>query len=105
MRSYKPEELFDAGGALVAELRELTPTGNRRMGANLHANGGFLKKALRLPDFRDYAIQFDKPGQIEAENTKPLGGGRCDGGNSECAATLHSKVRGRTSPCCKAVTV
>jgi xylulose-5-phosphate/fructose-6-phosphate phosphoketolase len=73
MRSYKPEELFDAGGALVAELRELTPTGNRRMGANLHANGGLLKKALRLPDFRDYALQFDKPGQIEAENTKPLG--------------------------------
>jgi xylulose-5-phosphate/fructose-6-phosphate phosphoketolase len=73
MRSYKPEELFDGGGALVQELRELTPTGNRRMGANPHANGGLLKKALRLPNFRDYATKFEKPGQIEAENTRPLG--------------------------------
>jgi xylulose-5-phosphate/fructose-6-phosphate phosphoketolase len=73
MRSYKPEELFDANGALVQELSEMVPVGNRRMGANPHANGGLLKKALRLPDFRDYAIAFDKPGQIEAENTKPLG--------------------------------
>ena len=73
MRSYKPEELFDKGGALVSELRELTPTGNRRMGANPHANGGLLKKPLHLPDFRNYGIEFEKPGQIEAENTRPLG--------------------------------
>ena len=73
MRSYKPEELFDDQGALIPELSELTPTGNRRMGANPHANGGLLKKALRLPDFRSYGIEFDKPGQIEKENTKPLG--------------------------------
>jgi xylulose-5-phosphate/fructose-6-phosphate phosphoketolase len=73
MRSYKPEELFDEGGALIPELRELTPTGTRRMGANPHANGGLLKKNLRLPDFTAYTVTFDKPGQIEKENTKPLG--------------------------------
>ncbi len=73
MRSYKPEELFDQNGCLVAELRDLAPTGSRRMGANPHANGGQLKKQLRLPDFRNYAIKVDKPGQIEAENTRPLG--------------------------------
>jgi xylulose-5-phosphate/fructose-6-phosphate phosphoketolase len=73
MRSCKPEELFDENGSLVSELKELTPTGNRRMGANPHANGGLLKKTLRLPDFRDYGIKFDKAGQVEAENTRPLG--------------------------------
>ena len=73
MRSYKPEDLFDEQGRLVAELRELAPTGNRRMGANPHANGGRLKKNLVLPDFKDYANKFEKPGQVEAENTKPLG--------------------------------
>ena len=73
LRSFKPEELFDENGAPVAELRALTPNGARRMGANPHANGGLLKKALRLPDFRDYAAKFDKPGQIELETTRPLG--------------------------------
>ena len=73
MRGYKPEELFDSNGAPVAELSESAPTGNRRMGANPHANGGLLKRALLLPDFRQYGIEFDKPGQLEAENTKPLG--------------------------------
>jgi xylulose-5-phosphate/fructose-6-phosphate phosphoketolase len=73
MRSFKPEELFDENGAPVAELRALTPTGARRMGSNAHANGGLLKKALRFPDFRDYAAKFDKPGQVELENTRPLG--------------------------------
>lgn len=73
MRSYKPEELFDKSGALVSELRELAPTGNRRMGANLHANGGLLKKPLKLPDFRNYGFKVEKPGQLEAENTRPLG--------------------------------
>jgi len=73
MRSYKPEELFDANGVLISELRQLTPTGKRRMGSNPHANGGELKKTLRLPDFKAYAAKFDKPGQIELENTKPLG--------------------------------
>jgi len=73
MRSFKPEELFDENGTPVAELRALTPTGTRRMGANPHANGGLLKKALRFPDFRDYAAKFDRPGQVELENTRPLG--------------------------------
>ena len=73
MRSYKPEDLFDENGAPVAELRELTPSGTRRMGSSPHGNGGLLKKNLRLPDFREYAIKFDKPGTVEAENTKPLG--------------------------------
>src|SRR6185369_11864891 len=73
MRSYKPETLFDANGNLIKELRDLTPTGNRRMGANPHANGGGLKKNLRLPDFRAYAVKFENPGRVEAENTKVLG--------------------------------
>ena len=73
MRSYKPEELFDEHGKLIPELRELAPVGNRRMGANPHANGGQLRKTLRLPDFRNYACKFETPGQVEAANTKPLG--------------------------------
>ena len=73
MRSYTPEELFDENGVLVSELKELTPTGARRMGANPHGNGGLLKKALRLPDFRKYGLEFDKPGTTVAENTRPLG--------------------------------
>src|SRR6185369_16381794 len=73
MRSYKPEELFEANGGLIQDLRELAPAGNLRMGANPHANGGLLKKSLRLPDFREYGIKFEKPAQIEAENTRPLG--------------------------------
>jgi xylulose-5-phosphate/fructose-6-phosphate phosphoketolase len=73
MHSYKPEELFDENGVLVSELRGLTPVGNRRMGSNPHANGGQLKKTLRLPDFRKYAAKFEKPGIVEAENTRPLG--------------------------------
>jgi len=73
MRSYKPEELFDKNGGLVSELRELTPTGHRRMGANPHANGGLLKKPLKLPDFRNYEFKVEKPGQLEAENARPLG--------------------------------
>ena len=60
-------------GKLIPELRELAPTGMRRMGANPHANGGLLRKPLRMPDFRSYALKVEKPGQIEAENTRPLG--------------------------------
>ncbi len=73
LRSYKPDELVDADGAPAAQIRALAPAGNRRMGANPHANGGILKKALRMPDFRDYTIKVDRPAQIEAENTPPLG--------------------------------
>jgi xylulose-5-phosphate/fructose-6-phosphate phosphoketolase len=62
MRSYKPEELFDARGVLVPELQELAPSGTRRISANPHANGGLLRKALDLPDFRTYATGVKKPG-------------------------------------------
>lgn len=73
MHEQKPEELFDQDGRLIPELKALAPTGNRRMGANPHANGGLLKRNLRMPDFRNYAIQVDKPGAIETENVPPLG--------------------------------
>ena len=73
MRQQKPEELFDADGRLREELRALAPVGARRMGASPHANGGVLKKALRLPEFTDYALKVDRPGSIEAENVPPLG--------------------------------
>ena len=73
MRGYKPEELFDENGKLIAELKELAPTGTRRMSANPHANGGILKKNLRLPDFCDYAVKVDQPGTVEVENVRPFG--------------------------------
>ncbi len=73
LRSYRPEELFDEGGRLIPELKALAPAGTRRMSANPHANGGLIRKALRLPDFRNYAIEVKEPGRIIAENTRPLG--------------------------------
>ncbi len=73
LRSYKPEELFDHSGRLIEELRALAPKGTRRMGSNPHGNGGLIRKALRLPDFRSYAIKLEKPGKVSAENTFPLG--------------------------------
>ncbi len=73
MRSLKPAEFFDDGGRLAHLFRELAPEGTRRMSANPHANGGRVKKALRLPDFREYAFKCDKPGTTLAENTPPLG--------------------------------
>ena len=73
MQSYKPEELFDERGALRPRLAELAPKGTRRMGANLHANGGLLRKELKLPDFRDYAVDVAKPGTVCAEATRVLG--------------------------------
>jgi xylulose-5-phosphate/fructose-6-phosphate phosphoketolase len=73
MQSYRPEELFDANGALVPELKALSPKGGRRMGANPHANGGLLRKELKLPDFRAYAVPVTTRGTQLHENTKPLG--------------------------------
>jgi xylulose-5-phosphate/fructose-6-phosphate phosphoketolase len=73
MRSYKPEELFDDNGRLIPELKALAPNGIRRMSANPCANGGLLRAPLRLPDFREYAVKVDKPGNTTAENTRPLG--------------------------------
>jgi xylulose-5-phosphate/fructose-6-phosphate phosphoketolase len=74
LRSYRPEELFDKSGYLVPELRELAPRGNRRMGANPHANGGLLLRDLRLPDFRDYAVDVPHPGAVQAQDMIELGG-------------------------------
>jgi len=73
MRSYEPHRLFDAQGRLREDLRALAPRGTRRMSANPHANGGLLRRPLRLPAFRDYAEPVDSPGAAEAENTRPLG--------------------------------
>ncbi len=73
MRNYRPEELFDDAGRLRAELAELAPTGDRRMGANPRANGGILLRDLRLPDFRRYAVDVPAPGAVDAEDTRVLG--------------------------------
>jgi xylulose-5-phosphate/fructose-6-phosphate phosphoketolase len=73
LRSYRPQELFDDSGRLLPELRELAPEGVRRMGANPHANGGLLRKALRLPDFQKYAVSAEKPGTTEVGPTQILG--------------------------------
>ncbi len=73
MKSYKPEELFDKSGRLIPELADLAPSGARRMGANLHANGGLLLRDLRMPDFRGYAVAVPKPGAVEAEATRVQG--------------------------------
>ena len=74
LKSYRPEELFDTEGKLIEELQDLAPTGIRRMGANPHANGGLLMKQLRMPDFREYAIEVTQPGQTMAEATRVMGG-------------------------------
>ena len=73
MRRYKPEELFDANGKLVPELKEMAPVGRRRMSANPHANGGLLRKPLRLPDFRNYATPITRPGASQTSPTYILG--------------------------------
>jgi xylulose-5-phosphate/fructose-6-phosphate phosphoketolase len=73
LRSYRPEELFDRNGKLRAELAELAPRGERRMGANPNANGGLRLRDLRMPEFRDYAVRVDAPGRTDAEDTRVLG--------------------------------
>src|SRR4051812_47583394 len=73
LRSYRPEELFDDDGAPVPEIRELHPIGDRRMSANPHANGGLLLRPLRMPDFRDYAVDVPGPGTGAVEATRVLG--------------------------------
>ena len=74
LRSYHPEELFDEHGALIPRLQELAPKGDRRMGANPHANGGLLLRDLRTPDFREYGVAVPQPGAVEAQDTQVLGG-------------------------------
>lgn len=73
MKSYKPEELFDQDGKLIPSLSELAPSGDRRMGANPHANGGILLTELKMPDFQNYAVDVAKPGTIFAEATRITG--------------------------------
>lgn len=73
MESYHPEELFDEAGRLAPELAALAPEGTRRMGANPHANGGLLLKDLRMPDFRDYALDVPRPGGTVGESTRVMG--------------------------------
>ncbi len=73
LQSYKPEELFDQHGKLLPELAELAPKGERRMGANPHANGGLLLKDLKMPDFRSYAVEVPKPATVNAEATRVMG--------------------------------
>ena len=73
MKGYKPEGLFDENGKLIAELAELPPKGERRMSANPHTNGGLLLKDLRLPAFRDYAVEVSSPGGVDAEATRLMG--------------------------------
>ena len=71
--SYQPEELFDSGGRPIPEIADLHPEGERRMSANPHANGGGLRRPLRMPDFRDYEVKIDKPGQTVAAATRVMG--------------------------------
>jgi xylulose-5-phosphate/fructose-6-phosphate phosphoketolase len=73
MKSYRPEELFDAAGRLKPEIAALAPQGTRRMSANPHANGGQLLQDLRLPDYRDYAVKVTSPGASDAESTREMG--------------------------------
>ncbi len=69
LRSYRPEELFGETGALAADLKALAPTGNRRISANPHANGGLLRVPLRMPDFREYAVEVARPASDQKSNT------------------------------------
>jgi xylulose-5-phosphate/fructose-6-phosphate phosphoketolase len=73
LQSYRPNELFDVEGSLIPELKDLAPVGNRRMSANPQANGGLLRKALKMPEFQDYAVDIKHPGSELVENTRPLG--------------------------------
>ncbi|OPK01168.1 phosphoketolase [Pseudomonas veronii] len=73
LNSYRPDELFDADGALLPEIAALAPTGHRRMSANPHANGGLVLRTLDLPRFTDYAVALPAPGCLRAEATRVLG--------------------------------
>ncbi len=74
LRSYRPEELFGEDYRLIPELRELAPVGDARMSANPHTNGGKLLRDLRVPDFKDYAVEVPYPGSVKAQDMMELGG-------------------------------
>ena len=78
MRSYKPDELFDESGSLIAELEEMAPKGDRRITANPHANGGKLRKPLDMPEFCEYAVKVEEPGKTLLSSTDRLGHFLCD---------------------------
>ena len=78
MRSYRPEELFDESGALLAELKDMAPAGDRRITANPHANGGKIRKPLDLPNFADFAVTVEKPGTVLLSSTATLAKFLCD---------------------------
>src|SRR5262249_39753565 len=73
MKSYRPAELFDSSGRFKPELAELAPKGQRRMSANPYANGGLVLRDLKLPDFREYAVEVPRPGGSTAEATRVMG--------------------------------
>jgi xylulose-5-phosphate/fructose-6-phosphate phosphoketolase len=97
MRSYRPEELFDADGRLLGEFDALAPEGDRRMGANPHANGGLLLRDLALPDFRDYAVAVPAPGTVQGEATRVSGQFLRDVMRLN-AESRNFRVMGRTRP-------
>lgn len=74
LKSYRPDELFDINGTLLPEFKTIAPRGDRRMSGNPIANGGIVRKELRMPDFRDFAVSVSNPGTVEVENTHILGG-------------------------------
>ena len=100
MKSYRPEELFDDDGRLKGELAALAPQGTRRMSANPHANGGQLLRDLKLPNFRDYAVEVPSPGSVTAEATRVMGQFLRDVMklNLEQRATSACSARTRTTP-------
>ncbi|MGB9857934.1 MAG: phosphoketolase family protein [Dictyoglomaceae bacterium] len=73
LRSYEPEKLFDKNGRLREDLKDLPPKGNKRMSANPYANGGLLRKELKLPNIKEFSVEVKNPTKDEAENTRPLG--------------------------------
>ena len=95
LRSYRPQELFDEHGRLVPELAELAPEGARRMGANPHANGGILLRDLRMPDFRDYAVDVPTPGVPGIGDTHVLGRFLRDVAKLQQRAEQFSRLRPR----------
>ena len=97
LKSYKISELFDVNGTLLPELKALAPKGNRRMSANHHANGGLLRKALRMPDCKDYAIEVKKPGTTSLPRTRARWANSCAISCATTCTTSACSARTRTA--------
>ena len=95
MKSYKAEELFDDNGRLMPELAELAPKGNRRMGANPHANGGILLRDLRMPDFHDHAVSVPSPGAVDGSGYARAGQFPARRGQAESGSAQFPCLRSR----------